>query len=102
MSMPHIAGAEQADRRQHGEPPADAVGHFERAVAFLVADLAQRAAGRVGRREDVVLVLLAELLLQQVAEEDELRRRLGGLAALADDVDDRLLDLRRDQVDRPI
>ena len=84
ISTPHIAALNNPTADITLNRPPTPSGTSSVRYPSAVADLAQRAALGVGRRKDVVLVLLAELLLEQIAEQDELRRRLGGLARLAD------------------
>ena len=72
MSMPHMPALNSPTADRTRKSPADAFGNFQRAITFARANFPQRAAVGVGRREDIFLVFFAELLLEQIAEENEL------------------------------
>ena len=78
---------QQAHSGQHTVAAADIVGHHEGLIALGVREALERAAGAVGGGVDALRRFrLAVLLLQQLLEEAERDRRLGGRAGLGDDV----------------
>ena len=81
----------QADRAELGESAADAVGNVEGLVALFLRDFDEVAAVLGCGRNDVLCdVLFAQLLLEHIADDQILGHRLGGAAALGDDVEDGL------------
>ena len=88
MRTPANGGGKQADRGEHREASAHAGRHHQIAEAFVVHDLAQRTGVGVGGDDDVLRVVDgAELAQQQIADDQELRHRLGRFAGLADHIE---------------
>ena len=100
MLMPHMAAEKSPTAESTENRPADAIRDQQGEPAGLVGHFAERAAARVGGHDELFgQPLFAELLRQQGADDLELRRGLGGLPRLADDVEDCLLEVGTDYID---
>ena len=84
---------EEAHRREHAEPPAHALGDWERGNACLVADGAHGPLFGVGDRHDMVGPAAADAVLEHLTDDHELRGGLGGLTRFGDHIEECLLGI---------